>query len=320
MRQKEIIPVFFTIDDGYAPCLGVALRSLIRNASRDYLYHIHIVYQELSSENKKRLEALEEDHVRILFTEMKDALMEITDRKENLLRCDYFTLTIYFRLFLADMFPEYDKGIYLDSDIVVPGDISKLYRTELGPEQILGGCTDLSIQNVPELVHYLEGSVGVNRMEYINSGVLLMNMKLMRREEFGKRFLEILSRWHVDCLAPDQDYINAMCSGRILYLDPVWDVMPQKDRDPEPDAELIHYNLFDKPWHYQGIQYEDYFWKYAKETEYYPELVQCRDNYGAEQKLQDQKSMSNMITKAVDLPGAEVTFKKLAEKGEAIRL
>lgn len=62
---------------------------------------------------------------------MTDTVKSITNREENLLRCDFFTLTIYFRLFLAQMFPQYDKGIYLDSDIVVPGDISQLYQTPL---------------------------------------------------------------------------------------------------------------------------------------------------------------------------------------------
>lgn len=44
----------------------------------------------------------------------------ITDRIENRLRSDYFTMTIYFRIFIPDMYPEYDKAIYIDSDIVVP--------------------------------------------------------------------------------------------------------------------------------------------------------------------------------------------------------
>ena len=43
----------------------------------------------------------------------------ITDRIENRLRSDYFTMTIYFRIFIPDMYPEYDKAIYIDSDIVV---------------------------------------------------------------------------------------------------------------------------------------------------------------------------------------------------------
>ena len=46
--MRPIIPVFFTIDDGYAPLLGVALQSMIENASTEYQYHIHILISSQS--------------------------------------------------------------------------------------------------------------------------------------------------------------------------------------------------------------------------------------------------------------------------------
>ena len=68
----------------------------------------------------------------------------VDDKKqptENRLRADYFTPTIFFRLFIPSMFPEYSKGIYLDSDIVVLGDISKLYRVDI-ENYLLGACIE----------------------------------------------------------------------------------------------------------------------------------------------------------------------------------
>ena len=47
-KKQELIPIFFTIDDGYAPYLHVALISLIKNASKDRRYKIIVVYQELN--------------------------------------------------------------------------------------------------------------------------------------------------------------------------------------------------------------------------------------------------------------------------------
>lgn len=319
--QKPVIPVFFTIDNSYAPYLGVALKSLIENASRENNYHIHIIHEDLSEENQKILKDMEEDGFEIRFQEMQD-MMEfmklITDREENLLRCDYFTMTIYFRIFLADMFPEYDKGIYIDSDIVVPGDISGLYDHELG-DNIIGACPDHSVCDVPPLAHYMEEAVGVNRYQYINSGVLLLNMKKMREIEFSRKFLSLLNTYHFDCIAPDQDYFNAMCKDQILFLDEEWDAMPNDDKPPVENPSLIHYNLFDKPWCYPNIMYEDYFWKYAKKTPYYDELIDFRDNYPEEQKKNDEKSLNYLTEKADVVPDQEVTFKKVFEAGGPIR-
>lgn len=317
--NKEVIPVFFTIDNGYAPYLDVALYSLIKNASKAYHYEIIILYQGVSEENKKRLLAHSTPQFEIRLVHMEQGLGAITDRIENRLRCDYFTLTIYFRLFIPEMFPEYDKGIYLDSDIVVTGDISQLYYLKLG-EHLIGACPDHSVVDIPELGIYMEGAIGIDKHDYINSGVLLMNLKQMRAEKFGERFLYLLNTYHFDCIAPDQDYLNAMCHGKILYLEEVWDAMPVKGREPLPQPYLIHYNLFEKPWCYDQIPYEEYFWHYAKQSAFYEAIKAFKDNYSEAQKKSDSECLALLIYKAGTMPSKDITFKKVLESGEQVRL
>ena len=106
INKNEIIPIFFTIDDAYAPYLHVALISLIENASKDRNYKIIVVYQELNEENRNNLAELVKDHpnFEMEFKYMKQSLDMITDRIENRLRSDYFTMTIYFRIFIPDMY------------------------------------------------------------------------------------------------------------------------------------------------------------------------------------------------------------------------
>lgn len=316
MLKKEI-PIFFTIDDSYSPYISVAISSLIENASKEYNYKIIILHEGLSKENIEKISNFECEGFEIKFIHMKDGLETITDRAEN--RYRYFTLTIYFRLFIPDMFPEYDKGIYVDSDIVIPGDISELYNVELG-NNLIGACSDMSVANVYQFTRYMEESVGVSKHEYINSGVLLMNLKALREKEFSKKFLKLLDKYHFNNVAPDQDYLNAMCNGKILYLDKNWDAMPTPGSKELINPKLIHYNLFQKPWCYDNIQYEDYFWKYAKKTSYYDEIVQFKNNYSEEQKKFDKKCLAELIEKAELMSESEITFKKVMEKGESIRL
>lgn len=316
---KQEIPIFFTIDDSYAPYLAVALESLMENASPDYLYKIFVIYQELNGENRERLSHMVRDGFDVELVPMSQGLEDIRDRTENRLRCDYFTLTIYFRLFLAEMFPQYDKGIYIDSDIVVPGDISKMYEIELG-DNIVGACPDFSIQEIPPLVNWVENAVGVPKIEYINSGVLLLNLKKMREVRLSEHFLYILNRFHFDCIAPDQDYLNAMCHGKIHYLPECWDVMPNKEKPPVEQPKLIHYNLYDKPWCYDDVMYEAYFWKYARKTEYYDDIVRAKESYSAEQKQSDNECRERMMEKGRVGDKADVTFRKMYEAGEKIRV
>ena len=317
--MKKEIPIFFTIDDKYAPYVSVAISSIIENASKEYNYKIIIIYQELTNENIEKISRLQNDNFKIEFVYMKDTLDAITDRVENRLRCDYFTLTIYFRLFIPEMFKEYDKGIYIDSDIVVPGDISELYNFELG-DNLIGACPDHSVVDIPEIINYMENAIGVNRHEYIKSGVLLMNLKKMREEKFDQRFLELLNKYHFDSIAPDQDYLNAMCNGSILYLDECWDAMPIEGKKELDNPKLIHYNLFSKPWCYDNIPYEDYFWKYAKKSDYYNDIVNFKNTYSDEQKKSDSDCLTVLIKKADTVPNEEITFKKIYESGEKVRV
>lgn len=316
--RNNTIPIFFSIDDTYAPYLDVALHSLVANASRDFQYHIIVMYDSLSKENQERLGSNADDNFKIEFYRMEDKLDQITDRIENRLRHNNFTLTIYFRLFIAEMFPQYDKGIYIDSDVVVPGDISELYQIELG-DNIIGGCKDHSIASNEILMQYLEKVIGVARDEYINSGVLLMNLKEMRAKKFGERFMELLCKYHFDSVAPDQDYLNAMCNGKILYLDECWDAMPAEGRKPLENPKLVHYNLFFKPWNYD-IPYDAYFWDYAKMSSYYEELLEQKKSYSEDEKKADSEGLEILVNRANEIIHFDVTFKKVMERGEKVRI
>ncbi|MBP3634666.1 MAG: glycosyltransferase family 8 protein [Oscillospiraceae bacterium] len=313
-----MIPIFFSIDDAYAPYLAVALRSAICHADPDRTYKAIVLYQSLSEENRSRLSGLATKNFSIEFSPMEQGLDSITDTMSNRLRCDYFTLTIYFRLFIPRMFPQYDKAIYIDSDVVVLEDLAKLYDTDLG-EALIGACVDRSVGHVPPLVRYMEEAVGIPKEEYINSGVLLMDLKKLREAQLDDHFLHLLSTYHFDCIAPDQDYINALCYGKIRYLDDGWDTMPDASVQPK-EPKLIHYNLFSKPWCYDGIAYSDEFWHYAKDSGYETQIRAFKEGYTEEQKRSDSQCLEKLLQRGAQIPDQAVTFKKMFQQGVKIRL
>lgn len=319
MSITKEIPIFFSIDDGYAPYLSVALTSAIKNSNKNRNYKAIILYEKLSEENKTKLSLLEKPHFKIEFIPMVKGLESITDRKSNHLRCEYFTLTIYFRLFIAAMFPQYDKGIYIDSDIVLLGDIAELYDTDI-KDNFIGACYDHSIEDVEPFCKYIREAVGVDDKKYINSGVLLMNLKKLREADFDTHFLSLLNEYHFDSVAPDQDYINAICNGKIYYLDDIWDTMPNNSRPINPDAKLIHYNLFSKPWCYDNVQYGEYFWKYARYSGYMEDLKRYRQNFTQEKAEEEKKCLDNMINTALKIINNDITFKKVYDRGVKVRL
>ena len=220
------IPVFYSISDDFTKYAAVSLNSLVKNSNPENDYTVIFLNQDLSKEHQDQLAALGNDHVHVEFFHIDEKLVKpIQDRKENYLRADFFTMSIFYRLFIPDLFPQYDKAIYIDSDTVVTDDIAKLYNTELG-NNLFGACTDSSIQYVDKMVKYIKDVLDLDPKKYINSGMLVLNSKAFRDEGFIPHFMDLLEKYHFDCIAPDQDYLNEIGDGRILHLDTHWAAMP----------------------------------------------------------------------------------------------
>ncbi len=314
-----MIPVFFTIDDRFAPFCNAAIASLADHADNTRNYRIIILYQDLSFTHRAQISAFSKDNVEIQFRPMTENLSLITDRMGNRLRADFFTLTIFYRLFLPRLFPEYDKGIYLDSDIILTTDIARMYDVDLRGK-LLGAVADSSVEDEPVLVDYIEHAIGVDRKEYVNSGVLLLDMKGLRRHRLAETFLHFFETYQFDCIAPDQDYLNALCNGRILYLDPRWDTMPVKGKMPIADPWLVHYNLYEKPWHYENVPYEQYFWKYARKCACYPEIQEIKHSFTENEKALDEEHMHLMCQRAFAIRHSPLTFRKVFGEEKKERL
>ena len=317
--NKVTIPIFYAIDDGYSKFVAVSIKSLIMNANNNYNYDINVIYENLSEENAKKLKSLETDNVKIILTEMNQNLSMITDKLGNRLREYTFTLTIFFRLFIPVMFPNYDKCIYIDADTVIPGDISRLYNEDLG-NNYLGCIVDKSTIDNEILASYFEEVVGIPRDKYINSGVLLMNSKKLRELKIDEKFLDLYIKYGFDVIAHDQDYINSMCYGHIKYLSDIYDAMPNPNNKEVENPVIIHYNLFLKPWQYENVQYYDYFWKYAKSTPFYDEILEIKNSYTNEDRKKDSEWMDLMVSRAESLVGTQNTLKNVFESGKETRL
>lgn len=291
-NKLENIPIFFTIDDGYTPFLAVALQSLIENASENYNYCIKVLHTNVCEEHKKQIKKYECKNVNIEFVDLSYYIEKV---KDKLYTRDYYTNTTYFRLFLPELYPQYDKVVYLDSDIIVVGDISELYNVDMGTNLITAAPDDI-IQYNKVFQDYAELVVGVAKYQhYFNAGVLLMNLDQLRKFKFQEKFLYLLGTVKFS-VAQDQDYLNRLCKGRTTLISHDWNVMPYVNEETKKeDIKLIHYNFAYKPWHFEDVTYNEYFWKYAQKTEFYDEIIKIKESYTEEQKFQDREAERNLV-------------------------
>ena len=311
-KGKNVIPIFFAIDDGYIPFLAVAIKSLIENASKEYEYIIKVLHTNVKENNVRKIKKFETENVNIEFVNLSYYIKKVQDK---LYTRDYYTNTTYFRMFLPELYPQYDKVLYLDSDIVVLGDISQLYNTEIGTNLVAAAPDDI-IQYNKVFQEYAEKVVGVVKYQnYFNAGILLMNLDQLRKFNFQDKFLYLLGTVKFS-VAQDQDYLNRLCKGRVTLINSQWDVMPVVNRKiNKEDIKIIHYNFAYKPWRFEDVQYKEYFWEYARKTEFLDEIQKIKDSYTEEERFQDreaEKALRELAQKENSCVGDDRILRKVS--------
>ena len=303
LRKTKPIPIFLTINDEFVPYAACTIASLIRHANPKRYYRIIILHDGLSFKNYFHLRNLVTRNCEIQFRKMSHSVYLRTIIHHCSSRTgsgDFFSSAVYYyRSFIAPLFPQYNKAVYLDSDTILVDDIAELYDTNL-EDNMIGACVDPKVEAVPEFREYVDKAVGVPYQEYVNSGVLLLDLKKLRKIHYVSQLIRMINEFDADLVAPDQDYLNVICRGQILHLDQKWNMQPVKGNLPD-DTKLIHFNLFKKPWHYDDVDCEDLFWEAAKHSGYYEELMERKNNYSVTDMRLNEAKIEALIKKAAKL-------------------
>ena len=295
-NSMKTIPIFYACDDAFIKYTIVSLTSMIENASSEYFYDVHVLSTTASEKMKKKTLALANNNFSITFDDVSAHLDAIQDK---LPIRDYYSKTTYFRLFIAEMFPLIDKAIYIDSDTLVCGDVSRLYEHELG-NNLLGAAHEQAMVQIDEYGTYVEQNLGIDRNNYFNAGVLLINCDKFRREGVLSQFVELLGAYNFR-VTQDEDYLNVICKDRVLFVDQRWNTeMIGEIPYPSEEYNIIHYIMVSKPWHYRDCRCGDIFWKYASKTEVYGDILAELDSYTDEKREKDAISAENLLKLAIE--------------------
>ena len=308
--KKAEIPIFFACDEGFVKYTMVSMKSIMENADRSRKYHIYILHMGITEATQAKVLAMADEEFAIDFVDVTDKMRSIADK---LPIRDYYSNTTYFRLFIPDMFPQYRKALYIDSDTIVVGNIAELYDHKLG-KLYAGVCPDRVVAQTDILGDYVEKVLGVKRTRYFNAGVMLMNCSQFRENHLLDEFLEML-HIYLFVVAQDQDYLNLICKNQVLYMEPKWNAQVFGELAcPEEEVGLFHFNMAAKPWHYEDCRLAEYFWKYAKMTADYDAIKEGLANYTDEQRRNDSVSGEKLIQLAVSEINREDNYLRKMEK------
>ena len=288
------IPIFYACDDAFIKYLIVSLSSMIDNASKEATYKVHVLHTAISPEMKEKVLQLQNEQFEIAFVDVTEPLANFV---EKLHTRDYYSKTTYYRLLIADMYPQYDKAIYIDCDTIVLGDVAELYAHDLG-DYYVGACPEQAMAQTDVYGTYVEKVLGIDRTRFFNAGMLLMNCRQFRCQKVLEQFISLIGQYTF-VVTQDEDYLNVICKDKVYWLSPAWNTEVYGTLPvPEEEIKIIHYIMVAKPWHFPDCRLKEYFWRYAEKTSVYDLILEELNTYTDEQRAADMASGERLAATA----------------------
>lgn len=268
--SKHSINVCFTFDDNYLYHGLTAIRSLIDNFNSNVELNIYILHDKNFSDT----------NINLVKNEVKlkaNLVFKLIDDNEFSflpLNRDYISINTYFRLVLHKVLPEVGKIIYLDSDIVVLGNIVNLWNISL-ENNCIGAVLD-------------EGGIAQARRlnlqdnnDYFNAGVIVFDLDRIRKsyEDPYAYYIDCYEKYKEKILLQDQDILNIafIKSKKILPL--AWNLNTRvfiqntlehsyteiEEIEAIKDAGVLHFTDRRKPWNIKcNHPFADIYWSYRR--------------------------------------------------------
>ncbi|MDR2600753.1 MAG: glycosyltransferase family 8 protein [Oscillospiraceae bacterium] len=199
------IPIVMSFNENYAKPACVTSYSVLRSKEESTQYAFYfLVRSRMPIEVIEKFNKLIEQYpgTEIEFVIVGDKFNKIKIR-------DCYSIEAYFRLLIPELLPMLDKCLYLDCDLIICNDLTELWNYNIGNNIIAGvkeiefdkkRCKELEIPK-PD--------------QYVNSGVMIINLKVIRDEKLAPKLLELVTK---EYKYVDQDILNRVCYNRIVLL------------------------------------------------------------------------------------------------------
>ncbi len=236
-----VINILVTLDHGYIGPLCVMLRSLCES-NPGAQFRVFVAHSSLDDSDFEKI-----DHAVPSTCRIENVFVP-TDKFPGLPSSDRWPKEACYRIFAAHILPDdLDRVLYLDPDIVIINNIERFYNTDLDG-MCLAACT-----------HMFEPMQFLSRVRlkmpaqgiYFNSGVLLMDLQMLRREQKIESVLAYFNKNKKRIYLFDQDIINGFYCGQILAVNPLLYNLDERyyklhNLNPKSKANVIDYNWVKK--------------------------------------------------------------------------
>lgn len=291
----EKINVAYITDERYAMPTCISVYSLIVNKECNDAFNIFIICNEVSDKAKKRFLMLSNDEVMISLIDAEEehykhykSLAQTLIRSSNI----HVTASALFKFNLPEILQNVSRVIYIDGDTLIQKSLYDLYNYELSDNYIASVNDMLDEKDNGFSIH--AARLGLRRESYFNSGVMLLNLEKMRKDNISRELLEY--RENSINYFMDQDALNAVLGEKRVvlpckynFLSTVTDnfeleeicekYLNEKKHNIEECIEtavILHLTDKKKPWVYNMPWYSSIFLDYYNRSPYAEDAINLK--------------------------------------------
>ena len=334
-KKKEIyhiwlnadeLPVVLAANQGYVPILYTCLQSIADHISEQRDYKIYIFHTDIEPESQNEIRKLKKTNFDVSFVNVRSRVAGYQLKAK-----EHISTETFYRFLILDILKMYPKVVYLDCDMIIRRDIAELYDVKLGDNMLAavidpdfaGQCNGA---NADTLAYCRDVLKLKDPLAYFQAGVLVFHMGQIADKISVQKLFEMSDTGIYKY--SDQDILNIVCEGKVTYLNMQWNVLTDCNNyswqhviksapyyvmdayeNARKDPYIIHYAGAAKPWKNPKDDFAKEFWKVARKTPYYEELLY--DMCGqAKEKIHPGKAVVDVLRKAA---------KKILPQGSWIR-
>ncbi len=234
-------------DEAFALGLTVALTSALRHLDRSRRAHVFLLDGGLSPRSRARcLANVDAAHPSVTCTVVENDPDRFATFETNGL-----SRATYLRLLIPAVVPDrYRRALYLDSDLIVDEDLSRMW--DLPDEgRPLYAAYDEGIRGTSYVRDSLDFAALPEDTPYFNAGVLFIDLPRWRADRIAERAEALLGEHTSRCVYNDQDALNIVLAGDWSVLPPAWNTQVAGLEAWSPLAAdhkgILHF-INEKPW------------------------------------------------------------------------
>lgn len=251
--ERESYDIVYASDHAYMFCCCVSIYSLMEHMPADRLVRLHLLTDESFCDEDRMLLSRLSGRFSNLCVSLHEVRHEAFEKRD--FRDSIWSRAACYRLILPGLLENVNLCLYIDSDTLIVGDITPLWEMDMEAYALAGVFDDISPVRAQTVGNHIPGI-----QTYINSGVLLMNLKLMRERGIEEQLLSGVS----DYLVVDQDLLNVVCYGLIRLLPADYNCIPGVQAD---SPKILHFLMRDylRPWKNLRAGGSGSWWRCAQE-------------------------------------------------------